>query len=77
MMPNGECQIISPDRSHIFDAGVNFLTRVTNVKTLNVLIFVETSEYLDTTALAWSIMGPFDLFEPSHWREIASTKSAS
>ena len=26
-MPNGECQIISPDRSHIFDAGVNFLTR--------------------------------------------------
>ena len=27
MTPNGECQIISPDRSHIFDAGVNFLTR--------------------------------------------------
>ncbi len=30
MTPNGECQIIGPDRSHIFDA------RVTNVKTLNV-----------------------------------------
>ncbi len=27
MTPNGECQIIGPDRSHIFDAGVNFLTR--------------------------------------------------
>ncbi len=27
MTPSGEHQIISPDRSHIFDAGVNFLTR--------------------------------------------------
>ncbi len=27
MMPNGERQIIGPGRSHIFDAGVNFLTR--------------------------------------------------
>ncbi len=26
-MPNGEHQIISPDRSHIFDGGVNFLMR--------------------------------------------------
>ncbi len=24
MTPNGECQIIGPDRSHIFDAGMNF-----------------------------------------------------
>ncbi len=27
MTPNGEHQIIGLDRSHIFDAGVNFLTR--------------------------------------------------
>ncbi len=27
MTPNGEHQIMGPDRSHIFDAGVNFLTR--------------------------------------------------
>ncbi len=26
MMPNGECQIIGPDRSQIFDVGVNFLS---------------------------------------------------
>ena len=26
MTPNGECQIISPDQSQIFDAGVNFLS---------------------------------------------------
>ncbi len=26
MTPNGECQIIGPDRSQIFDAGVNFLS---------------------------------------------------
>ena len=25
-MPNGECQIIGPDRSQIFDVGVNFLS---------------------------------------------------
>ncbi len=27
MMPNGEPQIIGPDRSHIFDVGINFLRR--------------------------------------------------